>query len=231
MKKKKVAIVGYTPTRVHAPYGDKDWEIWGLNDLFRFKDEVKRWTRWFEMHPDMPSDKERITYAERIEGLAKMDCPVYMLEKHPEVPTSIRYPIEDAIEQFGNYFTNSISYMIALAIMEGFEEIGVWGVDMATDSEYGHQRPSCEYFLGIAVGRGIKVYVHPAADLLKVRYLYGYEYHKENMFETKIDGMLDRMCKEKQQVDQQLEASKRAAWQYDGAINVMRSVKKVWKGC
>lgn len=230
MKKKKVAIVGYTPTRAHAPYNDSKWEIWGLNDLYRFKDEVKRWDRWFELHPDLPSDKERITYAERIKALGKMECPVYMLDKHPEVPNSVKYPIDDAIEKFGNYFTNSISYMLALAIMEGFEEIGVWGVDMATDGEYGHQRPSCEYFLGIAVGKGIKVFIHPAADLLKTRYLYGYEQHKENMFTTKMDTMIARMKNEKLQVDKQLEDAKKASWQYDGAISVLQSAGKVWKG-
>ena len=67
-----------------------------------------------------------------------------------EVPTSMVYPLDAMLKKFGDYFTNSISWMLALAIHEGFEEIHVYGVDMAVDTEYHHQRPSCEYFLGLA---------------------------------------------------------------------------------
>jgi len=55
----------------------------------------------------------------------------------------------------------------------------LYGVDMAQDSvletEYSYQRPSCEYLLGIAVGRGIKVETAPGSDLLKADRLYGFD--------------------------------------------------------
>ena len=41
--------------------------------------------------------------------------------------------------------------------------------------EYAAQRPSCEYFLGIAVGRGIKVTIPTTSDLLAARGLYGFD--------------------------------------------------------
>ena len=62
-----------------------------------------------------------------------------------------------------------------------WQYIGVWGVDMAQGgafgqpSEYAEQRPSCEFWLGQAAGRGIYVYIPPASDLLKAAGLYGYE--------------------------------------------------------
>ena len=228
---KKVAIVGYTPTRVDAPYGDESWEIWGLNDLYRFKDEVRRWTRWFDMHQDTPSPTGRLSLSEKVEEFARWECRIYMQEKHPSVPCSVKYPLNEIIDEFGNYFTNSISYMIALAIYEGFDEIGVWGVDMATDSEYGHQRPSCEYFLGIAVGKGIKVYVHPAADLLKTKTLYGYETHKEDVYTHKIKNMVKKMSADKAQAEHQMLQAQKTVWQYDGAISMARQIEKVWRGC
>ena len=229
---KKVAIVGYTPTRVYAPYGDESWEIWGLNDLYRFKSksDVQRWTRWFNMHQDRPSAQSRTPYSSCLKEYAKWDCPVYLQEKHPDVPNSVRFPVEKAIEQFGGYFTNSISYMIAFAIMEGFKEIGIWGVDMATDSEYNHQRPSCEYFLGIAKGKGISIYVHPAADLLKARTLYGYETHKEEAYTHKIKNMVEKMSVDKFQAEQQAQNAQRTVWQYEGAISAFKQSEKVWKG-
>lgn len=51
--------------------------------------------------------------------------------------------------------------------------IGVHGVDMATDTEYGAQRPSCEYLLGIVGGAGFRITIARASDLLSSGELYG----------------------------------------------------------
>lgn len=229
---KKVAILGYTPTRAYAPYDDDRWEIWGLNDLYRFKGDgdVKRWTRWFNMHQDRPSAAGRTAYAKNLKEYAKWDIPVYLQEKHPLVPCSVTYPLDEIVNKYGDYFTNSISYMIALAIHEGFDDIGVYGVDMATDTEYDHQRPSCEYWLGVARGAGINVYIHPAADLLKKRYLYGYEDHKEEQFTNKINSMIKHMQSQYSNAEIQTENAKKVKWQCDGAISSLNALKKSWRG-
>jgi hypothetical protein len=65
--------------------------------------------------------------------------------------------------------------MLAMAIEFGATQIGLFGVNMAADSEYCQQRPSCEYFIGVAVGRGIKITIPEQSDLLKTAYLYGIE--------------------------------------------------------
>lgn len=231
MERKKVAILGYTPTRKDAPYDDPEWEIWGLNDLYRFKapDDVKRWDRWFEFHDERLGNRVgRADFSERMAEFAKWNIPVYLQKARPDVPCSVTYPLDEAIERFGNYFTNTISYMIALAIMEGFEEIGIYGVDMSTAVEYAAQRPSCEYYLGIAKGKGMKVTVHPAADLLKARFLYGYETQKENEFKAKLKNMNDTMEHRKQQAEEQAKQAERVSWQYDGAISAVKEIERLW---
>jgi len=70
--------------------------------------------------------------------------------------------------------------MIALAVYESltkgtFKEIHVYGVDMALKKEYREQKPSCEYFIGFAMGAGIKVYLPSESDLLRTGALYGFE--------------------------------------------------------
>jgi hypothetical protein len=120
--------------------------------------------------------------------------PVYVREPRPELPDAIAFPRHLIYEYFNDglgapieYFTNSISWMIAAAIMELVPEpggrcvdgahIGVWGVDMmqggGEGSEYGWQRPSCEWLLGWARGAGVKVSVPAESDLLKSAYQYG----------------------------------------------------------
>lgn len=194
---KKVAIVGFAPsTKDMAP---KDMELWGLNDL----DLTGNITRWFDIHPieqlrNMPSRNGEESYIQR---LANRTCPVYMQQKVDDVPNSVAYPLERIIKKFGNYFTNSISYMLALAIDEGYEEIHIYGVDMAQGTEYAHQRPSCEYFIGLARGMGINVVVPKQSDLLKTAYLYGFEAPAHDEMKRKYKERLNELNKRLQYIE------------------------------
>ncbi len=232
-KRKKVAILGFTPTRRLAPYDDKDFEIWGLNDLYKFKgdDDIKRWDRWFDIH-DTTKDYRllgRMSWQESFKEFATWKCPIYMQKHHPEIPASVAYPVGEVVNRFGRYFTNSISYMIGLAILEEFEEIHVYGVDMAVDSEYNYERPSCEYILGVAVGRGIKIYIPPQADLLKSRCLYGFDDVHEECYRQKLGAMRASMEASKSSAEAEAERVKKIVWQYDGAIEAIREADKAWK--
>jgi hypothetical protein len=60
--------------------------------------------------------------------------------------------------------------------------IGVFGCDYATGSEYGPQRGSAEYWLGVAEGRGVQVCLPPGCDLLnKPHLMYGYQSHPKGI--------------------------------------------------
>ena len=75
-----------------------------------------------------------------------------MVDKFEDIPMSEKYPLDDIIESLKtDYFTNSISYMIAYAVYLGYESISVYGVDMAQEAEYAKERPSVEYFIGYAM--------------------------------------------------------------------------------
>jgi hypothetical protein len=113
--------------------------------------------------------------------------PIYTLKDEPDIPGAVPYPIEEVKawcekEGLAPYFSNSISYMIVKVLMEskvatgnpdGYEELGVWGVDMAAGGEYQMERPSVEYWLGVAK-KYVKVVLPKECELLKAR-LYGYE--------------------------------------------------------
>lgn len=166
----KVAIVGLSESSRHAAPWDKGWEMWGLawdSDRYRFD-------RVFEMH-DL-RDMEAF-YGEELEGyLEKLDpCQkVYVQSVLDKVPGSERYPFERVAEVCGAYWESSIGYALALAITEGAEEISIWGVDMRADEEYAYQRANCEYLIGLARGRGIKVRIPETSPLLKFSGFNGY---------------------------------------------------------
>jgi hypothetical protein len=177
-KRKKVAIVGFAESSRHlAPYNDDEWEVWAMNQLYR---HIPRATRWWEMHQRKDFLADQVPGTDYLKWLSESPIPIYMIDKFEDIPNAVRYPIEEMTKQFGDYFYSTISYMIALAIAEGFEEIGLWGIDLAHDTEYQYQKPSAEYLLGIARGLGITIHLPPQSALLKGVYRYGYDPMPDN---------------------------------------------------
>ena len=178
--KSKVAIVGFAPHNTLTPFADPEWEIWGINRL-HVQMPNGRFDRWFELHDlDDYKDANGVEDASHF-GFLRAFPEVFVrpidVGTH-DLPNAKPFPLDALLREFTPYFTNTISYLVALAILMGYEEIGLWGVDMAQDQmlqmEFGEQRPSVEYFLGIAAGREIKVTIPDGADLLVAAYLYGF---------------------------------------------------------
>ena len=185
-KRKKVAIIGCGTGRDFAPYDDKEWECWGLNEV-----DQKRADRWFEIHELKASTKEEI------EWLKKCKVPIYMCKTHKKIPMSVCYPLSQIMAEFNClYFTCTFAYQIALAIYEKFEVIGIFGVNLPYGSprERLVETPCTEYWLGIAAGKGIEIHIPSDEYLLHHQYLYGYEYQKEiNYTKRKVAAMWGRM--------------------------------------
>ena len=97
---------------------------------------------------------------------------VFLAEEHPKLPDAQLYPQKIIMEKYGDFFTNSASWMLALALHEGVEKIGIYGIEMETLSEYEHQRPSVLYFIGLAKGMGVEITLPPYSKLFQKKELY-----------------------------------------------------------
>lgn len=183
---RKIAIIGKcSSTRHHSPMGMTDWEMWCLG-----WDPTPVVDRLFEIHANWRnfhgegSDDAGFHYR----WLMFQKVPVYMTEAHDDIPTSVRYPLDEVAEMVGRtakghpYLESSIAFMMALAMLE-FKQgkcpdglrIGIWGVDLQVGTEYSYQRPNMEYLIGMARGMGIKVYIPAVSSLLTGAFgeLYG----------------------------------------------------------
>lgn len=189
-----VAIVGYANETLCFLKGSKADEIWTMNHHL-YLDEKKtpenrdlpRVDRLFELHrPEWFTRKEVPDAIKYREWLGKEHpFPIYMLEKMPEFPSAILFPRQElkhdlfkhlwrGAENEVEYYTSSICLMIGFAIHLGVKRIEFYGVEMASDTEYADQKPAAEFIMGMAMGRGIDIYVHPKCALLKAA-VYGYE--------------------------------------------------------
>jgi hypothetical protein len=167
---KKVAIVGGSPSWVHAPYQDESVEIWVHgNQIDRYKD--KRITRIFEVHDDLSEHAP-----EYPKFLADIGKRLIVGEKFPIFADHISvFPYGQ--EVLKSFLTSTPAYMMAMAIMEGSQHISIYGVDMAVDNhEYFMQQPCMSAWIGYAMGNGIEVFIHESSPLMKSDYIEGRDY-------------------------------------------------------
>ncbi|MCR4308378.1 MAG: hypothetical protein NUV80_07555 [Candidatus Berkelbacteria bacterium] len=104
--------------------------------------------------------------------------PVYMQEVDPLIPDSVAYPLKEAQELAGvNEFGTTFAYMAALAILQGYEEVQIYGIELSV-TEYKYQVESYKFWFGFLRGRlGDKItstITHIGNNIFAAP-LYGYE--------------------------------------------------------
>lgn len=195
---RKIAILGTSQTSVHdAPYDDASWKIWNMSANWQYR---KRLDLFFEIHPPevLKAANCPQQYMEYLKSISKT---LVVGTPSDEWPEAQLYPIHQIMAKYGDYFTCTFAYMMAMAIHLheeallddglGIGEIGLWGVDMAVGEEYSHQKPCAEYWIGLARGKGIKVTIAPQSPICRSNAMYGFDNPKmareftERLFEIR----------------------------------------------
>ena len=121
---KELIILGKGDSRKHCPFDDSCGDIWGVNNVYRHPEvQGKRIDKLFAFDPAEYLD---------IEGMKEV-APIVSWQDYADE----KYPLEQIIKEFKSaYFCNSICYMLALAIYQGYKKLKIYGVDHAIGSEY-----------------------------------------------------------------------------------------------
>lgn len=195
-KRTKLAIVGFAASSKDlAPFNDPTWEIVGLNQLYR---HIPRADRWLEIHNNW--NEHVVEGTDHQKWLAEAPIPIYMVERIPGIPNSVRFPIERVLQGHPDYFTSTVAFAIALAIQEGFTEIGLWGIDLIVGDEYSYQKPCAEFWIGVAHGKGIAVTLPRTSALCRQSHRYGYQTEPESLIKftelmKRKNGLMDERHK------------------------------------
>ncbi len=179
---RKIAVCGSAVSSVGlTPYNDPEWEIWACSPANK---SMPRVDVWFELHnPDL---KVREGLTEWLQWL-KLQPVVYLQQAYEGYPGGRKYPLEAIVDRWGPYWwTSQLSFMLALAIEQEPHTIGVFGVDMAANSEYNQQRLACQFFLqhimtktniNLFLPRKEAIYLpSQSEDFLPLSYLYYLSY-------------------------------------------------------
>ena len=180
---KTVQILGFAPNVIKTPdvEGAERWCMNNPRGMWGHYPHVsKGWTRWFNFH----SMKHQLArYPHGVKWFREKDTsrPIYLQKVDPTIPASVAYPREAVMAHFANdgipetFFTCSCSLMLALAIMEGFERIELYGFMCKKDYEHAFERPCIAYWVGRARGAGISVYFPPGVDIVTSDKFYGWD--------------------------------------------------------
>ncbi len=175
---KCVEFLGCGMSRGDIPPFNPAAERWGLNKLMfmRYGGEFDEWTRWFDLHSSAHIEKRR---PEAYRWYAEQTKPIYRWETDSSHVTAV-YPREEVQMFFAQDgvperdFAGSFAWMMALAIMEGFEQIDVFWMPLDTECHQA-QLATNRYWIGQARGRGIRVRIHGDSAMTPSGPLYGLE--------------------------------------------------------
>ena len=143
---KTCRLIALGPSATEAPHYEegKDtfgiqytWRHWKLDRAFVMDDQ-----EWIVAKNNFCEDSKDIS-----EELKEIGIPIYVAKKWPNVPNTVEYPIDKVSKEFGvKYFMNSMAYMFAIAILEGYERIETYGIDLRYFNELGDLiwRPQAE---------------------------------------------------------------------------------------
>jgi hypothetical protein len=185
-KNDKVLILGTASTLHNTPWNEPGQDIWACAPVITQPvAKGKKFDLLFEMHPTTYWMNKTI-----MDRLNEPNLPIYMQDEYKEIRNSIKYPLDEIRSKvpdcLARYFTSTIAYMIALAWLEGYKVIELWGVHMSSDEEYGDQRQACESWLAWAMAKGAVVYVPPQSEIFKCPHLYGYEQENSIVLQARI---------------------------------------------
>ena len=147
--KKKLAILGKLDTKFNAPFDDPNYDIWAFN-LHSDENQIKRVDVWFDIHTHEWVNPKAII---------KRD----------------NFPFDECHKLVGgHYFNNTVSYLIALAILKGYKEIELYGMRFNSGEEVRKQEyNNVRELIFFAKGRGIKITAPYDPIMLKEYPLYG----------------------------------------------------------
>jgi len=215
---KSVALVGLGISQVDFAIGlqnGRTWdEVWCINsaastypcDRIFMLDPA---SRFFDTNDAGKQTKVMCRVLEQTE------TPVYTCELDPRIKNPVMYPVEEVCNATKcAYLNNTVAYALAYAVAEEVSDLHLYGIDFTHKAvnfaEAG--RACCEFWLAIAVSKGIKLHIANSSSLLDTNVsedqkLYGYHRLDDPLISTTTQGEMLITKKSKLEPPEPLDAT------------------------
>ena len=219
MKNKSIAIVGlgnsfseYILAKIRSEKFD---EVWAINSM----SGVIYHDKCFMMDPpsrflDTPNaGKQTNIMSDRLK--VKLNVPIFSCTLDERCPDVVEYPLQKVLKKTKYaYLNNTVAYALAYAVAEEVSDLHLYGIDFTHKAvnfaEAG--RACCEFWLAIAVSKGIKLHIANNSSLLDTNVsedqkLYGYHRLDDPLVSTTTQGSMLITKKSKLEPPEPLDAT------------------------
>jgi hypothetical protein len=169
-------------------------EVWAINSM----SSVIYHDKCFMMDPpsrflDTPNaGKQTNSMADRLK--AKLGIPIFSCCLDERCPDVVEYPLQEVLQKTKYaYLNNTVAYAVAQEVTD----LHIYGVDFThKDVAFAEAgRACCEFWLAIAVSKGIKIHIANSSSLLDMNIpddqkLYGYHRLDDPLVSTTTQGEL-----------------------------------------
>lgn len=191
---KELIIEAMGTTRLQCPFNCETWAVnMGYHQVFQLDGHF---TRIFLTHTQVKDANGKPAFTwEHFNKMAAKGIIVYNTHRVKGL-NSTMFPFKRLVKKYNTeYFSNTIAYMVALAVDEGYKKIHLYGCDMMTREEYAWEKGGIEYWLGRANGMGVETTIAEGSSLLKTitGKPYGAKYF--NLKDLDPDGSLRRQMR------------------------------------
>jgi hypothetical protein len=169
-----------------------DADLWGCThtqqQYAKHGARLEDWSEWYDLHPIDPTPFYPGIRVNRPKALAWFqtlpahDRPLYMLAADPRVPAAVRFPIEEIEAVFppdpdegDRMWTCQVDYMIAFAIIRGYERIVLHGHGVSQKLEHMIAHRGILYWIAVARTMGVRVTVLAPSWYRAPRGRYAYD--------------------------------------------------------
>lgn len=219
----KIALIGTAPgSRALAPVNDPSWTIWACSPG---NVGIPRVDRFYEIHDQKTfRDCYKEKALEWVQGLGDKVTTAFHIE---ELPNARRLPVDEIEARHDpEFLTSTPAWMLVEAIPLEPVAIGLWGFDMAAETEYAAQRPGVKHFLEIARHCEIQVVLPPNTPLNHRPLPYPFRHY------TPMMRWIESTIAPKVEMKKQFEMAQRHAEQeglrLSGWLDAMKQIKDNW---
>lgn len=139
-------------------------ETWGIN----YMGAIKRLDRIIHIDPVHPY-LGHAPVKDMCDNALKDAIPFYTSHPHPMYANHVVYPFDMVCNTIGSHYLNgSVAMALALAVAEGYTDIGMFGADFSYPNAHVSEsgRANVEYLMGLAMGRGVRFIVAQSSTLM-----------------------------------------------------------------
>tara|TARA_R100001509_G_scaffold128632_1_gene82011 strand:- start:201 stop:776 length:576 start_codon:yes stop_codon:yes gene_type:complete len=145
----------------------------------------------------------------------KINIPIFSCTLDKRCPDVVEFPLQEVIQKTGYaYLNNTVAYSLAYAVSQKVTDLHLYGIDFTHKAinfaEAG--RACCEFWLAIAISKGIKVNIAHNSSLLDMNVpedqkLYGYHRLDDPLVSTATNGSMLITRKSKLEPPEPLDAT------------------------